>query len=648
MEGGKYQHLTRDELVRLLVARDRRDATRFGLVWEANEIERDKAINADFVALDLDPELSTPQPEDGWNNLIIEGDNFDALRYLRMTHAGKVKCILIDPPYNTGMKDFVYNDHFINKEDSWRFSTWIEFLFQRLIIARDLLREDGVMLVCINDESRAKLELLLDKVMPGRRVGTFVWRTKDSANDAGANLSQVHEHVLVYGNPQFQFNGKNLNLDDYKNDGDPNGAWTPQPITCSKSLIERANLYYPIQDPVTGYWYPCDPNTVWRYSTEARLKPGQTLRAETIEELISKKEIYFPPVKSKEVMQWDTREDLLAAIRAGKGPVLPKKKTPLLREDLPDLDFWVGKPIAPGRPSRKDYLNRKKKLVAPVSSWIAGKNEEVDYLYDETEGEVELMRSERGGEGTDAINAILGTKAFNHAKPPSLIRSLVGQSSGGDDLVVDFFAGSGTTAQAVLECNLKDGDAGRRRFILVSSTEATAAEPDKNLCRDVCAKRVRRVIEGYGNAPALGGDFAYLRCQRIPSGQLLEIDHEQVWTALQMIHLETLTSPERSAGTLARLDKNGGAAAKHREADKSVRAPVDPPFLCAGDEMARLIYVPRFSKTLLLSLREAVKDCAAAVIYSWQPETLRLHIRAGNVQHEAIPESLARRFGLNA
>lgn len=91
----RYDHLTHDELVRLLDARDRRDATRFGLVWEANEIERDRAMNADFVALDLDPALSTPTtaPEGGWGNLIIEGDNFDALRHLRMTHAGRVKCI---------------------------------------------------------------------------------------------------------------------------------------------------------------------------------------------------------------------------------------------------------------------------------------------------------------------------------------------------------------------------------------------------------------------------------------------------------------------------------------------------------------------------------------------------------------------------
>jgi adenine-specific DNA-methyltransferase len=122
-------------LPRLLDARDRRDATRFGLVWEANEIDRDKAINSDFVALDLLPELSVGQAP--WRNLIIEGDNFDALRYLRMAYAGRIKCILIDPSYNTGKKDFVYNDRFVDENDSWRYSTWIEFLYQRLVIARD-------------------------------------------------------------------------------------------------------------------------------------------------------------------------------------------------------------------------------------------------------------------------------------------------------------------------------------------------------------------------------------------------------------------------------------------------------------------------------------------------------------------------------
>ena len=101
-----YDHLSREELLGLLQARDKRDATRFGLVWEANEIEREKAINGDFVALDLDPALSCG--EGPWQNLIIEGDNFDALRALNMSFKGQVKCIYIDPPYNTGNKDFLH------------------------------------------------------------------------------------------------------------------------------------------------------------------------------------------------------------------------------------------------------------------------------------------------------------------------------------------------------------------------------------------------------------------------------------------------------------------------------------------------------------------------------------------------------------
>jgi adenine-specific DNA-methyltransferase len=612
----RYDDLNKEELLRLLEARDQRDATRFGLVWEANEIQRDKALNNDFVALDLIREQSVGKEH--WQNLIIEGDNFDALRYLRMAYAGQVKCILIDPPYNTGKKDFVYNDSFVDDKNSWRFSTWIEFLYQRLVIARDLLREDGVLLCCINDENRPKLEMLLDKVMPGRRVGSFVWRTKDSSNDAGGNMSQVHEHILVYANRAFAFNGKPLVLTDYRNpDNDTRGDWTPQPITKGETLLTRANTYYPIQDPETGYWYPCDPDSVWRYATDARVKNGQILRAETIEELIRKKEIWFPPCKPSDVMKFETKKELLKAIRSGKGPVLPKKKKPLLREDLPDLDLWVGKPIAPGRPSRKDFLKNKEKMVAPVSSWIAGENEKIDYLYDEQSEQIELLRSARGGEGNEAVVEILGKKAFSHPKPPSLIRSLVQQATGPNDLVVDFFAGSGTTAQAVLELNKADGEKGQRRFILVSSTEATKDEPDKNICKDVCAVRVGNVIRGYGNAPALGGGFAYLRTQRIRPGLLLEIEHQEVWTALQLIHLGSVSSFEET------------------------------PFLWAGNGESAICYIPRFRRDLIPSLRHKVKDSASVAMYSWQPQTLLQHIADGNVTHLPVSETLTRRFGLD-
>jgi adenine-specific DNA-methyltransferase len=508
-------------------------------MWETESIQGDRALNSDFIALRLQPELSVGDAP--WRNFIIEGDNYDSLRALRASFAGQVKCILIDPPYNTGNRDFVYNDRFVDKNNSWRFSTWIEFLYQRLVIARDLLREDGVLLCCINDENRAKLELLLDKVMPGRRIGSFVWRTKDSANDAGGNMSQVHEHVLVYGNPFFAFKGKVLEPNDYSNpDNDPRGDWTRQPLTCNKDLRQRENLYYPIQDVETGYWYPCDPDAVWRYSTSARVRDNQTLRAETMEDLIAKREVVFPSCKTSELFFFRTEAELLDAVRSGRGPVLPKKRKPLLREGLPDLSFWVGKSIAPGRPSRKDFWSRKVKMTAPVSSWIAGEKESVDYLYDETSEEVELLRSARGGEGNDALVEILGAKVFDHPKPPSLIRELVRQATGPNDIILDFFAGSGTTAQAVLEVNHAEGEGEGRRFILASSTEATADEAGKNVCRDVCAQRVRNVIEGYGSAPALGGDFAYLSTARIASESLLEVSHEEVWTALQMIHCDDL------------------------------------------------------------------------------------------------------------
>ena len=134
-----YDDYSREELLRELRLRDRRP--RFGLVRERKEIDHEKAVNDDFVVLDFDQALSCGVAP--YRNLIIEGDNFDALRFLRMTHAGKIKCIYIDPPYNTGNRDFIYNDHFVDKEDTYRHSKWLEFMYRRLQLARDLLSEVG-------------------------------------------------------------------------------------------------------------------------------------------------------------------------------------------------------------------------------------------------------------------------------------------------------------------------------------------------------------------------------------------------------------------------------------------------------------------------------------------------------------------------
>ncbi len=197
MASKKYDDLTKDDLVRLLQARDRRDATRFGLVWEANEIERDNALNSDFVALDLDEELSCGPKDGPWKNLIIEGDNFDALRYLRMTFSGRVKCIYIDPPYNTGKKDFVYNDRYVDENDLWRHSKWCEFMFQRLTVAKDLLRQDGLIFVSIDDKELHTLAFLMRRVFGEENaIGTIVWRNVTDNNPT--RISMEHEYIVCF------------------------------------------------------------------------------------------------------------------------------------------------------------------------------------------------------------------------------------------------------------------------------------------------------------------------------------------------------------------------------------------------------------------------------------------------------------------
>ena len=532
----ELQNYTAPQLRRLLV--EHLTKQKLGLYWESSAIQRDEALNANVVLPRLLPDIShTPQGTQHHRNLIIEGDNFDSLRLLRATHAGKIRVIYIDPPYNTGNKDWVYNDKFVGANDRWRHSQWLEFLYQRLTLARELLTSDGVILVSINDENRDRLGLLMEEVFPGRRLGSLVWRTKDTGNDLSQRFSHVHEHVLVYGYPGFKFNGRATNRSKFRNtDQDLRGDWSPQPLTKAHTYTERSNTYYPIQNPETGYWYPCDPDSTWRFASEKEIRQRLNgdeaavkaaldgLRSDTMEGLIASKLIYFPLCKPEDVMQFETRAALSVAIAAGTGPMLPKKKTPLLREDLPDLDFWVGKPIATGRPSRKELWTAKPEAdrLAPLSSWIAGQNEEVAPLEDDNGDEPEVLRSARGGVATEEIKNVLGSKAFPYPKPMSLIKGLLSQATKPNDIVLDFFAGSGTTGQAVLELNAEDG--GQRQFILCSSTEATTKEPEKNLCRDVCAERVRRVMAGYAGKPgytvAQGGEFAYLQLDKIEAADV--------------------------------------------------------------------------------------------------------------------------------
>jgi adenine-specific DNA-methyltransferase len=571
----KYDDLPREQLIELLKKRDR--TKKLGLVWERDEIEADNAVDANFVAATIIPDLSDkPAP---WRNMVIEGDNYDALRWLRMTMAGQIKCIYIDPPYNTGAKDWVYNDHYANPEDAYFHSTWLEFLFRRLTLARDLLAEDGVILVSINDEQRAKLELLLDEALPGMRIGSFTWRTKDSANNVTHNFSAVHEHVLAYGKSSFRFLGHLLEDGKYKNpDNDKRGKYSADPITQPQTYLTRENGYYPIQDPKSGWWYPCNPDSVWRYASEKKESSKKKLRSDTIEKLIADDCIIF---SAAECVVYETMEALTDAIRSGTGPVDGHGRQ-LLREGLPDLDFWVGKEIGLGRPSRKAFWKDKKTLFKPVSSYILG-------IKQQGEDELHELISEKQGKAGGEIQAIFGYKAFDFPKPVSLIKSLISSAVGDDALILDFFAGSATTAQAVMELNAEDE--GTRRFIMVSSTEATSDEPEKNICRDVTAARIRKLnastVPPYDQ---LSADFAYLRCREIEFEDLdQDLAPAEVWAALETLHRLPMT--------------------RYTQA----------PWQEHKTEQQTLIFADRVSTDLLDHLRGVVDRRENAFVYAWAP-----------------------------
>ena len=620
------ENLSAPQLRRLLT--EHLTKQKLGLYWESSAIERDAALNANIVLPRLVEEHSyglEALAGPGTANLIIEGDNFDSLRLLKSTHAGKIRVIYIDPPYNTGNKDWVYNDRYVGQNDRWRHSQWLEFLYQRLSLAKDLLTQDGVIMVSINDENRARLEMLMDEVFPARRVGSLVWRTKDTGNDLSQRFSHVHEHVLVYANSGFKFNGRATNRSKFRNpDTDVRGDWSPQPLTKAHTFTERENTYYPIQNPETGYWYPCDPDSVWRFASEKEIRQRLNgdeaaiqaaldgLRSDTIEALIEKKLIYFPTCKPEDVMRYETRAVLSAAIATGTGPMLPKKKTPLLREDLPDIDFWVGKPIAPGRPSRKELWTAKPEAerLAPLSSWIAGQNENVVAVESENGDEPEVLRSARGGVATEEIKNLLGSKAFPYPKPLSLIQGLIGQASRPGDTVLDFFAGSGTVGHAVLALNAQDN--GCRKFILCSSTEATDKEPNRNLCRDVCAVRMKKVIES--DATLSNNSFAYLQLDKIAPGDApFESDCAQ---AFQLLTLRL-----------------GRVARPVPVADKGIKVLVQN----AADGVLTV---------LCHKLTRATLDALATLparqlrVYSTRPNTVREHLQALGREVESL--SLAR------
>ena len=539
-----YDDYSKEQLLRLLRERDRRP--NFGLVWERDEIDHDLSVNNDFVALDWDADLSCG--EGPQSNLIIEGDNFDALRTLRMTHAGRVKCIYIDPPYNTGNRDFIYNDSFIDKDDSYRHSKWLEFMYRRLELAKELLTEDGVIFVSIDDNEVFHLGLLMEQVFGAANfIANVIWQKVDSPKNTAQHFSDDHEYIICFALNKTVWRPNRVPRSDvmnarYKNpDNDPRGPWLLSDLAARNSYSLGI---YPITTP------------------SGRVIDG-------------------PPAGS----YWRISADKFRQLDA-------------------DNRIWWGKG-GNNRPGVKRFLTEIREGVVPQTLWKW-----------EAVGSTRHSKQEL----SDIFAAESGFELFGTPKPVTLMERIVRIATQPGDIVLDFFAGSGTTAQAVL--NLNKEDDGNRRFILVSSTEATLESPDKNLCRDVCTERVRRVITGYTNkkgeeTTGLGSGFAYLRCRRIPAATVFRgIQHAQIWTALQLIH-DVALSPYQAA----------------------------LPMQTAQGQRSVVIYLPKVSDAILEALQTAIKGAGQAVVYSWQPALLAQRLTDPRVSFEAIPAFLVNRFG---
>ena len=386
------------------------------------------------------------------DNMIIRGDNLEALKSLLPKYEGKVKCIYIDPPYNTGNEGWVYNDNVndprIKKwlgevvgkegEDLSRHDKWLCMMYPRLKLLHKLLADDGVIFISIDDTEVSYLRLICDEIFKNF-AEAIVWQKRTSP-DARKKLSSGHEYVLIYTkNPDQNLGLKLLPLDEkdasaYTNpDDDPRGPWISSPFTAP------------------GY----RPNQMYSITTPS----GKTV---------------LPP-KGR---CWCNVEEVYLRLRA-------------------EGRMWFGAD-GNGVPRRKTYLSEREGRGV----WTWWTNAEVGYTQI----------------ATQELAAILGKAVFDYPKPSRLISRIIQMASSDGDIILDSFAGSGTTAHAVLNMNKENG--GNRKFILVEMMDYADT---------ITAERVKRVIDGYGSdkntVPGTGGDFTFYdlgEALLLPNGNLNE------------------------------------------------------------------------------------------------------------------------------
>ena len=333
-------------------------------------------------------------------NKIIQGDNINSLNYLKENNE-KFGFIYIDPPYNTNLKDLGYSD-ILSK------TGWYSFIYDRLVLAKDVMADDGLIFISIDEKSFSELKIACDKIFKAKNhVQTFIWKCRGGANDSKTNASCNHEYILCYAKNanKIRLKGKKKPFDNYKNpDNDPNGPWIKDGGTAASGSDD---YIYEITNPYTGEKYLPPQGRYWA----------------------------FPKYR---VDEWEKSGKIVFGKNKGEGMTIKRYKKDIRHDEL------------------------------TVSSTVLVEDEKIYTLL----GTKELRRLFPEG------------YKFKYPKPVELIEYLLSLDRRNDVKVLDFFAGSGTTGQAVDRINKKDG--GKRTFTLCTNNE-------NGICEKLTCKRMDKL-----------------------------------------------------------------------------------------------------------------------------------------------------------
>lgn len=458
------------------------NAKKYGLIWEEHEEAVDVKMRTHIPVFkeDTDKEITAAAGE--VYNFLLEGDNLHSLRLLEKTHQGRIDVIYIDPPYNTGGKDFIYNDVFVDKTDTFAHSKWLSFMSERLRIARLLLSDKGSIFISIDDNEQAPLKMLCDEIFGEECfVADIAWQRAYSPRNDSKGISNEKEHILVYSriegwSPKKLPRTEKMNS-KYKNPDNDVALWRTSDAF-APSAATHQGMVYAIQHPFTGKMiYPYN-GACWPLRQSDMLAAMQEWGEYELRDLDDAAE----RAAVCEIPTDEVRQGVLGIVL-----VKPIEEARVYAQEVYDRGRWPrffftnkGK----GGIARKTYLDNTDGRVV-TNLWP----------FDET-GHTDEAKKE--------IKAIFDNqKVFDTPKPIRLLERIIHIASDDDSIVLDFFAGSGTTGHAVMRYNASH-EGSHRHFILCTNNEG-------GICEDVTYRRILNAVNGYGKEPGIPANLKYYR-----------------------------------------------------------------------------------------------------------------------------------------